>query len=70
MDDNIKLIIEKIKAEKNSKNKNLDENINLEIELVKIKYSNNPNKLQNALKEFKKKFTLLIKIYMRLNKKH
>ena len=51
MDDNMKSLLYKIKSEK--KNKNVDKFKDLEIELVKIKYANNPNKLQSALKEFK-----------------
>ena len=36
------------------KNKNYDRLMNLEVELVKIEYANNPSKLQSALKELKK----------------
>ena len=48
IDDNMKLLLNKIKSEK--KKKKLDKIKNLEIELVKIKYANNPNKLQSELK--------------------
>ena len=41
----------------------------LEIELVKNKNVNNPNKLQSELKEFKK-LKLLITIYMKIKTKH
>ena len=47
MDDNMKLLFNKIKYEKKKKNKNLDKIKQLEIFLVKIKYANNPNKLQS-----------------------
>ena len=51
-DDNMKLLLNKIKTEK--KKKSLDKIKILEIELVKIKYANNPNKLQSELKELNK----------------
>ena len=54
MDDNMKILINKIKTEKKMKNKNLDKIKQLEILLVKIKYANNSNKLQSALKELNK----------------
>ena len=50
----MKLLLNKIKSEKKKKNKNLDKNKQLEILLVQIKYADNPNKLQNALKELNK----------------
>ena len=53
MDDNMKLL-NKIKTEKKKKNKNYDKIKQLEILLGKIKYANNPNKLQSALKELNK----------------
>ena len=52
MDDKIKTLLNKIKSER--KNKNDDKIKSLEIELVKIKYANNPNKLQSKLKVLKK----------------
>ena len=53
MDDEMNSFLNKIKNEKSKrKNKNYDKIKNLEIELVKIKYANNPNKLQSALNEF------------------
>ena len=54
MDDNAKLLLNKIKFEKKKKNKNLDKIKQLEILLVRVKYADNPNKLENALKELKK----------------
>ena len=45
----MKLLLNKIKSEKKKK-KNLDKINQLEILLVEIKYGNNPNKSQNALK--------------------
>ena len=65
----MKLLLNKIKYEKKKKNKNLDKIRQLEKLLVNIKYANDPNKLQNALKDFKK-FKLLIKIYMKLKMKY
>ena len=50
MNDDMKLLINKIKSEKKKKNKNLDKIRQLEILLVQIKYAENPNKLQSALK--------------------
>ena len=41
----------------------------MESELVKIKYAKNPDKHQSELKKWKK-FELLIKVCMRLNKKN
>ena len=54
LDDNKKLLLNKIKDEKKKKNKSFDEIKQLELLIFKIKYSNNPDKLQNALKEFNK----------------
>ena len=54
MNNDMKLLLNKIKSEKKKKNKNLDKIKNLEILLVNIKYANNPNKLQSALKELNK----------------
>ena len=52
INNNMKSLINKIKSEK--KNKNFDKIKNLETELVKIKYANNPKKLQSELKELNK----------------
>ena len=52
--DNMKLLLNKIKSEKKKKNKNFNKNKQLEILLVRIKYADNPNKLQSALKELNK----------------
>ena len=49
IDDNMKSFLNQIKTEK--KNKNFDKIKELEIDLVRIKYANNPNKLESALKE-------------------
>ena len=53
-DENMKLLLNKIKSEKRKRNKNLDKIKELEILLVNIKYADNPNKLQSALKELNK----------------
>ena len=53
-DNNLKLLLNKIKSEKRKRNKNLDKIRQIEILLVQIKYANNPNKLENALKELNK----------------
>ena len=50
INDNMKSLLNKIKTEK----KNVDKINQLEIEIVKIKYANNPNKLQSELKELNK----------------
>ena len=57
----MKLLLNKIKSEKKKKNKISDKIKEVEILLVRIKYVNNPNKLQSVLKE-------LIKIHV-VNKK-
>ena len=49
MDDKMKALLNKIKSEKRKNNN--DKIQKIEIELVKIKYSNNPDKLQSTLKE-------------------
>ena len=54
MDNIIKLLLNKIKSEKKKQNKNYDKIDNLEIDLVKFKLANNPNKLQSELKELNK----------------
>ena len=54
LNDNMKLLLNKIKSEKRKRNKNLDKIKELEILLVNIKYANNSNKLQSALKELNK----------------
>ena len=43
MDDRMKSLLNKIKSEKKKRNKICEKIQQLEIELVKIKYSNNPN---------------------------
>ena len=52
--DNMKLLLNKIKSEKKKKNKDFDKIKQLEILLVNIKYANNPNKLQSELKKLNK----------------
>ena len=52
MNDDMKLLLNKIKSEK--KNKNLDKIKQVEILLVRIKYADKPNKLESALKELNK----------------
>ena len=54
IDNNVKSILNKIETEKKTKNKNIGKIKELEIELVKLNYVNNPNKLQNASKELNK----------------
>ena len=51
MDNNMKLLLEKVKSEKKKKKINDNKIKKLEIELIKIKHPNNPNKLQSELKE-------------------
>ena len=51
MDEKMKSFLKKIKSEKK---KIIDNFKEIEIELFKIKYANNPNKLQFALKELNK----------------
>ena len=65
----LKMILNEIKTEKKKDNKNFDEIKKLKFELVKLKYVNNPNKLQSESNELNK-FNLYIKIYTRLNKKY
>ena len=52
MSDDMKVLLIKIKSEK--KKKNLDKIKHFEILLGKTKYADNPNKLNNALKELNK----------------
>ena len=52
-DDEVKTLLNKIETEKRKKN-NIDKIKNSEILLVKIKYANNPDKFQCALKELNK----------------
>ena len=52
MDDDLKLLLNKIKTEKEKKN--LNKIKQLEILLVNTKYAINPNKIENALKELNK----------------
>ena len=66
LDDKMRTLFKKIKCEQKKK-KNIDKIKELEIELVKIKYANIPNKLQSQLKELKK--ITLIKNYMKLKLK-
>ena len=54
MGDKMKSLLNKIKSEKKKKKKTVDKIKQLKIELVKIKYSNKPDKLQNVLKELSK----------------
>ena len=53
-DDKMISLLNKIKTERKRKNKKVYKIKDLEIELVKVKYANNTNKLQSALKELKK----------------
>ena len=54
INNDLKLLLNKIKSEKKKKKKNLDKIKQLEILLVNIKYANDPNKLQSELKELNK----------------
>ena len=51
IDNDMKILLNKIKSEKKNKNKNVDKNKELEILLVRIKYADDPNKLESTLKE-------------------
>ena len=52
IDEKMKSVLNKIRTQ--MKNENFVKNKELEIELVKIKYAKNPNKLQSDLKELNK----------------
>ena len=54
IDDNLKLLLNKIKSGKKRRNKNLNEIKEIEILLFNIKYANNPSKLHSALRELNK----------------
>ena len=54
MDDKMKLILNEIRAERKKKNKKIDKIKQIEIQLVKIKYVNNPNLIESKLKELNK----------------
>ena len=54
MDDKMKLLLNIIKSERKKENKKIDKIKELEIELVKIKYANNPSKLQSELKKLRR----------------
>ena len=53
IDDNMKLILNKIKTEKKKKKKNLEKIEQLEILLVRIKYANYPNKITTCFERVK-----------------
>ena len=54
INNDMKLLLNKIKSEKKKKNKSFDKIKQLEILLVRIKYADKPDKLQSALKELNK----------------
>ena len=54
INNDMKLILNKIKTEKNKRNKDFGKIKQLEILLVRIKYADKPDKLENALKELNK----------------
>ena len=54
MNDDIKILLNKIKTEEKTKYKNDEKIKQLEILLVRIKYADKPDKLENALKELNK----------------
>ena len=51
INDDMKLILNKIKSGKKKKNKSFDKIKQIEILLIRIKYADKPDKLENALKE-------------------
>ena len=55
INDDMKLLLNKIKSEKKKKYKNFDRFKELEILSVRIIYSDEPDKLESALKELNKK---------------
>ena len=59
----MKTLLNEIKTQKKKKNKNNDKIKELEIELVKIKYANNPKKLENTLKELNEIEVIDKKVY-------
>ena len=54
LNDVMKILLNKIKSEKEKKNNIFDEIKQLEILLVRIKYADKPNKLESALRELNK----------------
>ena len=54
INDDINLLLNKIKSEKKKKNKIVDKIKEIEVLLVKIKYADKPDKLESALKELNK----------------
>ena len=46
LDDEMKTLLKKINSRKKKKIENFDKTKELKVELVKIKYANNPNELQ------------------------
>ena len=54
INDDMKLLLNKIKSEKKKKNKNYDKIKQVEILLVGIKYADKPDNLASALKELNK----------------
>ena len=54
INNDMKLLLNKIKSEKKKKNKTFDKIKQLQIILVRIKYADNPNILESALKELNK----------------
>ena len=55
----MKLFLNNIKTEKKNKIKNNDKIKELEIELVKVKYANNPTKLQSELKDLNRSHVVI-----------
>ena len=54
INDDMKLLLNKIKSERKKKQKDFNKSKQLEILLVTIKYADKPDKLESALKEIKK----------------
>ena len=54
INNDMKLLLNKIKSEKKQENENFDKIRQLEIILVRIKYADKPDKLESALKELNK----------------
>ena len=68
INDDMKLLLNKMKTEKKKKNKNFDKIKELEILLVRIIYADKPDKLHSPLRELNK-IQVIKKIYKKLNKK-
>ena len=70
MDDEMKTLLNKIKTEQKEKNKSFAKVKELQIELVKIKYANDSEKLQSEMKNLNEIHFFRKKDYLRLNRKY